>query len=46
MHRRRTPRQLPVLGGFPRLTECMERMYQRPRAPLRIAKAFERIRQQ
>jgi len=32
-----------VLGDFPNLRAYMERMYQRPRAPLRIAEALEQV---
>ncbi len=32
-----------LLNGLPRLEAYMERMYSRPRAPLRIAEAFASI---
>ena len=32
-----------LLDGFPTLTAYMERMYARPKAPLRIAEAFARL---
>jgi glutathione S-transferase len=32
--------EVQLLDGFPRLQAYMERMYARPHAPLRIAKAF------
>jgi glutathione S-transferase len=35
--------QVGLLEGFPTLNAYMERMYQRPRAPLRIAEAFKSI---
>jgi hypothetical protein len=33
-----------LLEGFPTLMAYMQRMYARPKAPMRIAKAFESIR--
>jgi glutathione S-transferase len=33
-----------LLDEFPSLRAYMERMYARPKAPLRIAEAFRRIR--
>ena len=35
--------EVKLLGGFPRLLAYMEKMYERPQAPLRIADAFARI---
>jgi glutathione S-transferase len=35
--------EVGLLEGFPTLNAYMERMYQRPRAPLRIAEAFKSI---
>lgn len=36
--------EVGLLEGFPRLKAYMERMYERPCAPLRIAEAFKSIR--
>jgi glutathione S-transferase len=36
--------EVQLLDGFPSLRTYMERMYARPRAPLRIAEAFARMR--
>ena len=35
--------EVKLLDGFPPLRTYMERMYARPRAPLRIAEAFARL---
>ncbi|HUA33255.1 MAG TPA: glutathione S-transferase family protein [Candidatus Binataceae bacterium] len=35
--------EIQLLDGFPRLREYMERMYTRPRAAMRISKAFESL---
>jgi glutathione S-transferase len=35
-----------LLDGFPRLRAYMERMYDRPQAPLRIAAAFAKIKEE
>jgi glutathione S-transferase len=37
--------ELELLGGLPRLRAFMERMYERPKAPPRIAQAFASLRQ-
>jgi len=36
--------EMRLLGEFPVLQRYMERMYARPKAPMRIAEAFKRIR--
>jgi glutathione S-transferase len=38
------PGEAKVLDGLPSLRRYMERMYQRPRAPQRIADAFASVR--
>jgi len=36
--------EVKLLGDFPRLVTYVERMYARPKAPMRIAQAFASIR--